>query len=181
MVKIICAGYGGQGVMATGLILANAGMAQNKNILWLSSYGAEMRGGSANCSVTISEEDIASPYIKQADILLALNDVSIDKFERKILPKGFLILNSSIVDKTRQFREDIHIVRVDATDIANKASNPRGANIVMLGALAQFTDLFDVLFLKENIDRYFIKNGKYIPNNAVCFDQGVEQSDWLRK
>ena len=97
MKEIICAGFGGQGVLVAGMIIIYAGMGEGKQVTWFPSYGAEMRGGTANCTVKISEEEIASPYVKQIDVLMAMNETSIDKFESKLRPNGVLLVNSSIV------------------------------------------------------------------------------------
>lgn len=88
MKEIICAGFGGQGVLVAGMIIIYAGMGEGKQVTWFPSYGAEMRGGTANCTVKISEEEIASPYVKQIDVLMAMNETSIDKFESKLRPNG---------------------------------------------------------------------------------------------
>lgn len=171
--EIICAGFGGQGVLVTGLIIAHAAMNNDKNILWYPSYGVEMRGGTANCNVKISDEEIASPFVKEADIVIALNDASVMKFEERVKPGGYLFVNSSTV-KPREYRKDIHVIMVPATDIANGEGNPKGANITVLGALAKTTGLFDVDYLRGAIDNFFEKKGKLNPKNAVCFDKGVE-------
>ncbi|MCI9487843.1 MAG: oxidoreductase [Lachnospiraceae bacterium] len=170
--EIICAGFGGQGVLVTGLIIAHAAMNNDQNILWYPSYGVEMRGGTANCNVKISDEEIASPFVKEADIVIALNDASVMKFEERVKPGGYLFVNSSTV-KPREYRKDIHVIMVPATDIANSEGNPRGANITVLGALAKTTGLFDVDYLRGAIDSFFEKKGKINPKNAVCFDKGA--------
>lgn len=171
--EIICAGYGGQGVLVTGLIIANAAMQSDRHILWYPSYGVEMRGGTANCSVKISDEDIASPFIKAADILIAMNDASVIKFEPRVKPGGIMIVNSSTV-KPRKYRDGIKVVEIPATDIAIRENNRKGTNVVILGALAKNTDLFDMKYLRNSIDSFFEAKGKYNPLNAVCFDKGVE-------
>lgn len=174
MSEIICAGFGGQGVLVAGLILANAGMDQGKNVTWYPSYGSEMRGGTANCNIKISEKEIASPYAKNLDILFTLNEASIDKFENIVRPGGVLLVNSSLTSAERKYRDDIRVVCIPATDIANHIGNSRGTNIVMLGALAAVTDLFTEDYLRAAIDNYFAKKGKVNPLNAVCFDKGAE-------
>ena len=171
--EIICAGFGGQGILVTGLIIANAAMDQDREILWYPSYGVEMRGGTANCNVKISDEEIASPFAKNPNIVIAMNDASVIKFEPKVVPGGYLFVNSSTV-KPRTYRDDIHVIQVPASEIANSVGNPRGANIVVLGALAAVTDLFEPAYLRESIDAFFLKKGKVNPKNGICFDKGVE-------
>ena len=174
MAEIICAGFGGQGVLTTGMMLIDAGMEQGKNVLFYPSYGSEMRGGTANCSVKISDKRIASPVCKSLDILFTLNAPAIDKFEDRVKPGGLLLVNSSIVPEDRKYRDDIRVVKVPATDIAHELENPRGVNIVMLGAMAASSDLFTPEYLESAIDNFFAKKGKNNPKNALCFRKGVE-------
>ena len=151
MTEIICSGFGGQGVLVAGMILADAGMEDGKNVTWYPSYGSEMRGGTANCNIKISEEEIPSPYCHQLDILYTLNDAAIDKFESQVRPGGILLVNSSLARKDRVYRDDIQVIKVPATDIANELGNARGTN-----------------------NYFFAKKGKVNPKNALCFDRGVE-------
>ena len=174
MAEIICAGFGGQGVLTTGMMLIDAGMEQGKNVLFYPSYGSEMRGGTANCSVKISDKRIASPVRKHLDILFTLNAPAIDKFEDRVKPGGLLLVNSSIVPEDRKYRDDIKVVKVPATEIAYELENPRGVNIVMLGAMAASSDLFTADYLESAIDNFFAKKGKNNPKNALCFRKGVE-------
>jgi 2-oxoglutarate ferredoxin oxidoreductase subunit gamma len=176
MTEMICAGFGGQGVLTTGLILAEAGMKLGKNITWYPSYGSEMRGGTANCTVKFSEDEIASPYAKQIDILFSLNAPAIDKFESKLRPGGLLLVNSSLVSEDRTYRGDIRVVKVPVADIAAKFENPKGANIVMMGALAANSDLFKADDLERLMNEYFGKKGKVNPKNSLCFKAGTEIS-----
>ncbi|MBS1401547.1 MAG: 2-oxoacid:acceptor oxidoreductase family protein [Oscillospiraceae bacterium] len=174
MVEMICAGFGGQGVLTTGLILAEAGMKLGMNILWYPSYGSEMRGGTANCTIKFSDTEIASPYAKQIDILMAMNAPAIDKFEHSLRPGGLLLVNSSLVHDERTFRDDIKVVKVPMSEVAAQYENPKGANIVMMGALAANSDLFAPEDLERLINEYFEKKGKINPKNALCFRAGVE-------
>lgn len=174
MTEIICAGFGGQGVLTAGMMLIDAGMEQGKNVLFYPSYGSEMRGGTANCSVKISDRRIASPVCKNLDILFTLNAPAIDKFESRVKPGGLLLVNSSIVPGDREYRDDIRVIKVPATDIAHELENPRGVNIVMLGAMAAVSDLFTPEYLEAAIDKYFAKKGKNNPKNALCFRRGAE-------
>ena len=170
--SIICSGFGGQGVLTAGLILAKTGMDNNMNVTWIPSYGSEMRGGTANCNVKISKGKISSPFVKKIDILLVMNQPSIDKFEKMMNPGGLLVVNSSIV-KNHEYRKDISVVEVAATEIAEEIGNPRGANIVMLGALASSGRLFEKDALKIGIENFFALKGKNNPKNLKCFTLGV--------
>lgn len=173
MTEIICAGYGGQGVLVMGHIIAFAGMDNGQKVTWYPSYGSEMRGGTANCNVKISDDEIASPYAKHPDILISMNEVSLDKFEPKIKQGGLLVVNSSLCGTERSFRSDIRVIKVPASDIANSMGNPRGTNIVALGAVVRASGMFDEDFFKAEIDKFFAAKGKTNPLNAKCFDEGA--------
>lgn len=174
MVEIICSGFGGQGILVAGMILADASMEQGKNITWYPSYGSEMRGGTANCNVKISDEEIASPYCKQLDVLYTLNDAAIDKFEAQVKPGGVMLVNSSLARKDRTYRSDITVVKVPATDISAELENSRGTNVVMLGALAYASPHFDVDYMRGAVDHYFAKRGRVNDKNKACFDRGAK-------
>lgn len=176
MTEIICSGFGGQGVLVAGMILADAAMEDGKNVTWYPSYGAEMRGGTANCNIKIAEEEIASPYCRGLDILYTLNDTAIDKFEAQLRPGGILLVNSSLANPERTYRTDIQVIQVPATDIANELGNIRGTNIVMLGALSQASPDFDLTYMRGAVDHFFQKKGKKNPKNALCFDRGAEEA-----
>lgn len=171
MMEVISAGFGGQGVLTAGLILAKIAMDNGKNVTWIPSYGSEMRGGTANCGVKISENDIASPFVKNIDVLIAMNAPSIDKFEKMIKPGGTLIVNSSMV-KGREYREDINVVEVPANDIAHDANNPRGVNIAILGAFIKATNILDKETFAKGIENFFADKGKVNPANEICFEMG---------
>lgn len=175
--EIICAGFGGQGVLSAGMLLINAGMEQDQNVLFYPSYGSEMRGGTANCTVKISDELIASPVSRHPDILLAMNAPAIDKFEAALKPGGLLLVNSSIVPEDREYRDDIKVVKVPANDIAQEVKNPKGVNLVMLGALANNSDLFTVEYMESAIVSFFEKKGKakFNEKNVAAYRAGVEQ------
>jgi 2-oxoglutarate ferredoxin oxidoreductase subunit gamma len=132
--EVIMSGFGGQGVMVMGQLITYAGMLENKHVTWIPSYGPEMRGGTANCSVIVSDEEIRSPVIEQADAGIVLNQPSYEKFLPKIKPGGVLIVNSSIID-TKTGRDDIKIIAIPAGEIANELGKANLANMVCLGAL----------------------------------------------
>ena len=111
MVEIICSGFGGQGVLVAGMILADAGMEEGKHVTWYPSYGSEMRGGTANCNIKMDDKEIPSPYCHDIDILYTLNDAAIDKFESQIKPGGILLVNSSLVRPERKFRHDVTVIK----------------------------------------------------------------------
>ena len=134
--EIIFAGFGGQGVILAGKILALAGMSEDKFVSHIPSYGAEMRGGTANCSVIVSDEEIASPVIEEPDVVVALNKPSMTKFEGQLKKGGLLIYNSSLI-VTKPTRTDIRTLALPCNEIAAQTNNARGANMVVLGCLAK--------------------------------------------
>lgn len=174
MIEVICSGFGGQGVLVAGMILADAGMEDNKQVSWYPSYGFEMRGGAANCDVKISDGEIPSPYCLEPDVVYTLNEQAIDTYESRLKPGGVLLVNSSLVPEGRTYRDDIKVVKVPATDIADELQNPRGTNIVMLGALACASDKYDEGKMRAAVEHYFAKKGKNNPKNAQCFDRGAD-------
>ena len=131
--QCIFAGFGGQGMLLIGKFLAEAGMETGKHVSWLPSYGPEMRGGTANCSVVVSDKPVASPLIAQADTILAMNKPSLLKFEGDVKPGGLLLINSSIIDIKTE-RTDVDAVYVPCNEIAESVGNLKGPNVVFLGA-----------------------------------------------
>lgn len=174
MVEMICAGFGGQGVLTTGLIIAHSAMMLGKEITWYPSYGSEMRGGTANCTIKINDSAIASPVSKHPDIVCALNAPAVDKFEASIKAGGYLFVNASLVDNARIYRDDIHVVKVPMSEIAMELGNPKGANLVLLGAVAAHTGLFRLNELDEQVTAYFAKKGKVNPKNSACLAAGAK-------
>lgn len=136
MKQFVFAGFGGQGMLLIGKFLAMACMLDGKHVSWLPSYGPEMRGGTANCSVIVSDADVGSPMVDQADVIVAMNLPSLDKFEGKVKPGGLLVINSSIIER-KSVRDDITVVYCDANKIAEEVGNPKGANVAILGAMLE--------------------------------------------
>lgn len=132
MEKIIIAGAGGQGVMLLGKVLAEAALKENKFISWFPSYGAEVRGGTANCMVVISEEEIPSPYVQKADTLIIMNQPSLEKFKNRIVPKGLFILNSSLIE-CDSGQANTQVLKGPFTEMAVKLGNIKVANMIALG------------------------------------------------
>lgn len=132
---VIVSGFGGQGILFVGYLLAYAAMYEGKNVACVPSYGAEMRGGTAHCSVLIDHREIYSPIVEQPDILLAFNRPSVVKFEPRVSPRGLMLVNSSMVDDSFGCREDIRIIKIAANLEAQKLGDSRVANLIMLGGL----------------------------------------------
>jgi len=132
--KIIIAGAGGQGIMLLGKVLAEAALREDKYISWFPAYGAAVRGGTANCMVVISEEEIPSPYIEKANTLIIMNQPSWEKFKNRITPKGLFILNSSLIECDSEYK-DTQILKHPFTELAVQLGNIKVANMIALGAL----------------------------------------------
>lgn len=139
--RITIAGFGGQGVMLIGQLLAYAGVEQNKKTLWYPSYGPETRGGTANCAVTISDEDINSPVFSKANTIIAMNLPSLDKFQNKVLDNGNIFYNSSLI-KDKSLITKAKVYKIPANDLAILLNNPKVANMVILGAYLEVSKLF---------------------------------------
>ena len=131
--RIIVAGFGGQGVMMVGKLLAHAGMLEGKNVSWLPSYGPEMRGGTANCHVILAEQMIGAPIVTEATCVIAMNLPSLDKFEAALQSGGRLLWNSSLIRRTA-VRQDVQVLAIPVNDLANQQGSLKVANVVMLGA-----------------------------------------------
>ena len=152
--RIIIAGFGGQGVMAMGQMLTYSGMIEDKNVSWLPSYGPEMRGGTANCNVIISDDDVGSPVVTQGTAAIVLNKPSLDKFEDAVEAGGKLFINSSLIDRKTD-RQDIDVYYIPANDIANELGNNRIANMVMLGAYLKATNTVSLDSIYEAFAQVF--------------------------
>ena len=136
--RVIVAGFGGQGILMLGKLLAHAGMMEGKQVTWLPSYGPEMRGGTANCNVIISDEPIGSPIVTEATAVIAMNLPSLERFAAFVQPGGWLLLNRSLIPAAPA-RADVQVLAVPATELAQQQGSPRVANVVMLGALLALT------------------------------------------
>lgn len=173
--KVICAGFGGQGVMSMGQLLAYAGMIEDKHVSWLPSYGPEMRGGTANCGVTVSDEEIGSPIItNDADIAIVMNLPSLIKFEKDVKPGGKIFINSSLIERKVE-RTDIEVYYIDANKIAADIGNIKAANLVMLGAVLKSTPIVDIESILEAFKKVFgPSKERFIPQNREALVKGGE-------
>jgi 2-oxoglutarate ferredoxin oxidoreductase subunit gamma len=141
--RLICAGFGGQGVLSLGKLLCISAMAEGKVVTYLQSYGAEVRGGTANCQVIVSSDTIYSPLVESADSLIILNQLSYDRFATCVKPGGLMLLNSSTIDPgpSPGGPADPRVLSLPATDLAVRMGNVRVANVILLGAFLQLTGL----------------------------------------
>lgn len=174
--KIIISGFGGQGVMSAGQLLTYAGMLEDKEVSWLPSYGPEMRGGAANCSVIVSDAPVGSPIITQdATTAIVMNLPSLDKFENSLVKDGLLIVNSSLIER-KTSREDVRAYYVPANDIANDLGNARVANMVLLGAFLEVTSLVKVESVIEAFKKVYGPHRHHlIPLNEEALKRGAEE------
>jgi 2-oxoglutarate ferredoxin oxidoreductase subunit gamma len=161
-------------MLLIGKFLAMACMMDGKHVSWLPSYGPEMRGGTANCSVIVSDEPVASPLVDMADVVIAMNRPSLDKFESHVKPGGTLVINSSIIDRKAE-RSDINVVYCDANKIAEQVGNPKGANVAILGALLQKSPVCSVDTMVEAIRiELGAKKAKFLEGNKKALIAGME-------
>jgi 2-oxoglutarate ferredoxin oxidoreductase subunit gamma len=177
--KIIIAGFGGQGIVVIGNILARAAVIENKNVVGMVSYGAEMRGGTANATVVISDEEISSPIVTHPNAAIILNQPSLERFEPLIEPNGTVLLNTSMVQRDPK-RTDVGCIKVDATKIAHQIGNLKVANIVCVGAFIEYTKLLTINSVEQAItDLFSNKNAKMVEINLKALHAGAEHSSCL--
>jgi len=172
--QIIMAGFGGQGIMSMGQLLTYAGMIEGKNVSWLPSYGPEMRGGTANCNVIVSDEPVASPIVTDATAAIVMNRPSLDKFEPDLVKDGILLINSSLIDKKAE-RTDIRAFEIPANEIANELGNSRVANMIMLGAYLELTKCLKTESIIKALRKVLgPSKEKFIPVNEKALAKGAE-------
>ncbi len=171
--EVIISGFGGQGVVKAGVLLATAAMTEDKHCTHFPSYGAEMRGGTANCSVIVSTEEIASPIINEPDTVIAMNEPSLDKFEPRLKKGGVLIYNSSLISK-KPARTDIDIVPVPANEIAEQLGTTKCANMVVIGTYVAKTCAVSLESIKSSLPTVFPGKEKFLAINKSALDKGVQ-------
>lgn len=150
--NILLAGFGGQGVLFAGKLLAYCALMEDKEISWLPSYGPEMRGGTCNCSVCISDEPIGSPLVTEPNVFIALNQPSFDKFIGKVKTGGKAFVDSTLVE-TKSDRDDISCYYVPATQLETENDLPKGANIILLGKVLEETKMFDDATVRKALEK----------------------------
>ncbi len=173
--EIVLAGFGGQGILFAGKILAYAGLMDEKEISWLPSYGPEMRGGTANCSVCISDDPIGSPLVVDPDMLIAMNEPSFDKFINNVKAGGIVIADSSMIDK-KSDREDIRAFYVPASELADKNGMTGMSNIILLGKFIKETGIVSVDTLRAAFEKAIPPKKKNLVDvNMNAVKLGMEQ------
>jgi 2-oxoglutarate ferredoxin oxidoreductase subunit gamma len=174
MVKTIFAGFGGQGVLMMGYTLAHSAMGAGYHVTYLPAYGAEVRGGTANCTVAVSDDDIASPIASEPDHIVVLNTPSLYTFQNRVAPGGTLFLNSSII-AVDPSRHDVRVFKIPSSEIAEKLGNHRTANTVMMGAFLKKTGLVPSdIYLSSMEEVMGSKKKSLIEINRKAFSAGFE-------
>jgi 2-oxoglutarate ferredoxin oxidoreductase subunit gamma len=174
IIKTVFSGFGGQGVIMMGYILAMAGMYEEKNVTCLPSYGAEVRGGTANCTVVISDEEIASPVASEPEFAVLMNNPSLLRFQNQVQSGGAIFLNSSMIE-TRPIRGDLDIYEIPANDLARKLKEDRATNMIMLGAFIRKTGLVNLETLNRVLkDVFSTRNPGVLKLNKSALLMGYE-------
>lgn len=172
--NFIIAGFGGQGVLLAGTILANSFMLAGKNVTWYPCYGAEMRGGTVNCEIVVSDTEVSSVHKKDTDYALVLNQQSFDKFVQRVKAGGTIVANSSLVEKIKP-RNDINYVFVPIGELANSLGSVKVANMVALGALSSVVDIVNKEFLALGFEKVMgDKKKDLLPLNKKALETGFE-------
>jgi len=171
LIKTIFAGFGGQGVLSMGLNLAMAAMLEGKTVTYLPAYGAEVRGGTANCTVAISDEEIASPVASSPEFVVAMNQPSMVRFQHQIQSGGLFFLNSSLID-AEIMRGDIDIIKVPANGIAEEMGSPKSANMVMMGVFTRKSNLVSLESVIEGLKNALKSKQKLFAINKEALKAG---------
>ncbi|MGD0706999.1 MAG: 2-oxoacid:acceptor oxidoreductase family protein [Anaerolineaceae bacterium] len=172
--EIIIAGFGGQGVLFAGQLLSYAALDEKKEVTWIPSYGPEMRGGTANCTVIIADEEIGSPLVRNPQAVIAMNLPSLDKYEPLVKPGGVLVVNASMVDRDVA-REDIKVVTIAGNEIAEKIGDKRMTNMVLLGGLLVNQPVLPLEAIEKALkDHLPERHHKLLPLNYQALREGAK-------
>jgi 2-oxoglutarate ferredoxin oxidoreductase subunit gamma len=172
--EVIIAGFGGQGVLFGGQLLAYAGLDEGKHVTWIPAYGPEMRGGTANCTAIISDEEIGSPLVRYPAAIIAMNRPSLDKYENQVKPGGLLVVNSSMLDRPVK-RTDIRVVEVAAAEVAEKLGDKRMTNMVLLGALLANLPVLPLSAIENALTAHLPERHKrLLPKNFEALREGAK-------
>ena len=173
--EVIIAGFGGQGIILAGKLLAQTAMKSGKEVTYMPSYGAEVRGGTSNCMVVIADEPIASPLVSQPNSAIIMNKASLNKFAPRVKSGGLLVMNSSLIDNEPDLADTIEILAVPADELAVELGNPKAANMVVLGAYLQKRRLFGPDAAAESLPDVLAKRyHKTLPVNTEALRRGAE-------
>ena len=171
--EVLCAGFGGQGIMFMGKLLALAGLMQERYVTWMPSYGAEVRGGTAYSMVKVSDGEIASPIVTRPDILIVMNQPSLIKYEGKLKDGGILISNKTLVGDAPK-RKGITVVSMPFTEIASKLGDIRAANMIAIGALAKRSKMLSIRNITNALTTTFKNNEELLARNKLALERGYK-------
>ena len=171
--EILCAGFGGQGIMFMGKLLALAGLLQDRHVTWMPSYGAEVRGGTAYSMVKVSDGEIASPIVARPDILIVMNKPSLVKYEEKLKDGGILISNKTLVGNVTK-RKEITLVNIPLTEAAAKLGDIRSANMMAIGALAKRSRMLSIRNITNALGAAFKNNEELLLRNKKALEKGYK-------
>jgi 2-oxoglutarate ferredoxin oxidoreductase subunit gamma len=171
--EVIVSGFGGQGALFAGQLLTYTGMDEGYHVSWIPSYGPEMRGGTAHCTVILSDDEIGSPIIRQPSICIVMNPPSMDKYEPLVKAGGLLVANATLV-RRRSERDDIDVLYVPANELAAELGNVKMANVVLLGAMLGMREILPIDSVKRTLDQHIPERRKHIIEpNKRALDRGV--------
>jgi len=174
---LIIAGFGGQGVLFAGQLLAHAALDADLHTTWYPSYGPEMRGGTANCTVVISDEPIGAPVVARPEAAIVLNLPSLDRYEPLVRPGGLLVVNASLIDRDVR-RTDVDVVAIPADDVAAELGSPRLTNMVLVGALLARRPTFTLDHVVATLERVIPeRHRRLLPANRAALERGAELAD----
>jgi len=173
--NVTMAGFGGQGLMFIGKLLAYCAMKRGLNVTWIPSYGPEMRGGTANCTIVISDEPIGSPVISSPEALIIMNNPSLEAFEPKLKNGGLLLVDSSLVTRKVE-RKDVEVIALPADDIAAEIGERRTANMVMLGAYVAKMGIITKEDVAEGFKEFFGGKTQYLDVNIKALEKGIQHT-----
>jgi len=179
--EIIIAGFGGQGVLSLGKILAYSGIMQDQEVSWFPSYGPEMRGGTANVTVILSDNRISSPILNEYDTAIILNQQSMDKFEKKVKPGGILLYDPNGIINPPS-RKDINIYKIEGTKLASEMGNPKIFNMLIMGAYLQIKPLVKIENVKKGLEKSLPeRHHKLIPLNIEAIEKGLKSVEVIQE
>ncbi len=172
---LVISGFGGQGVLVIGNLLAHAAMREGRHVTFLPIYGVEMRGGTANCTVVVSSKEIGSPVVERPHAAIVMNLPSLAKYQLQVLPQGLILYNSSLIDPREANRQDLELLPIPVNEIAIENGNPKLANMVALGAFVEKTKLVEMASLFESLEK--VLDERYhplIPYNVKAIEKGAQ-------
>jgi len=172
---LVISGFGGQGVLVIGNLLAHAAMREGRHVTFLPIYGVEMRGGTANCTVVVSSREIGSPVVERPHAAIVMNLPSLAKYQLQVLSQGLILYNSSLIDPKEASRQDIELLPIPVNEIAIENGNPKLANMVALGAFVEKTNLIQITSLFDSLEK--VLDERYhplIPYNIKAIEKGAQ-------